>query len=320
MILLVLPFVSAKFPYYQETNGFTTIGNETFTGATPLANMSGTCTESGGDLVCFNQFSRYVHELITVDTDTNYTIFEGNIKVESTSSSGDFVFALCSNNATSSSNCFTAIRLTGSNIHSRRVWDGNSDTFEGWTADGTVEHIQLVYSNIAGAFWLTGFVNGTEVVKQLHDKDGDETTAVAVNTLIWGREIGGSAIIADSSTLDWVSFNGSVYNRPQPTPPDTTPPGLLDSFSWVTSSTPACRITNQPCETDDTTPTLNATMNETSTCASVANNSALQNSNYTDIINNYNGVECSTTGQADQECTDTNNPLSILFQRPQFIG
>ena len=81
------------------------------------------------------------------------------------------------------------------------------------------------------------------------------------------------------------------------------PPGLLDSSSWCTSCSPAQQITNQPWKTSDGTPTVNATMNISATCAIVANNTNVGNYNYTDIKTNYGGVDCSTTGGINQICT-----------------
>ncbi len=94
----------------------------------------------------------------------------------------------------------------------------------------------------------------------------------------------------------------SVFVR-EKTVPDITPPSLLNDDSWCTSCSPVQKIDNQPWLTGDITPTMNATMNESATCAIVANLTTPGNYNYTDIINDYGGVECTTTGGANQICT-----------------
>ncbi len=105
--------------------------------------------------------------------------------------------------------------------------------------------------------------------------------------------------------------NLTIRTVPHIIVPDLTPPGLLDSDAWCTSCSPVQQITNQPWNTTDTTPTINATINESATCAIVANDTETQNSNYTDIINSYSGVACTTTGGANQICTvQESNALS----------
>jgi hypothetical protein len=85
---------------------------------------------------------------------------------------------------------------------------------------------------------------------------------------------------------------------------NTTPfAGLVDDDAWCISCEPDQKLDNQPFETDDLTPTINATLNESGTCAIIADNTgAVPNYNYTDILTN-GGVECSTTGGINQLCT-----------------
>lgn len=104
-------------------------------------------------------------------------------------------------------------------------------------------------------------------------------------------------------------------------PTDATPPGLLDSYSWCTSCSPVQQITDQPWKTDDTTPTINATTNESATGAIIGNDSAVGNYNYTDIMNVHYGAECTTTGSTDHICTvPDNQSLSIGYPRYVCVG
>src|SRR3990167_2391500 len=73
--------INAQTSAYQLDNGLVKTGNETHTGATPLANYTGTCEAIGGFLSCSDvgeQRSVYNYKLINISTNSrNFTLYDG---------------------------------------------------------------------------------------------------------------------------------------------------------------------------------------------------------------------------------------------------
>jgi hypothetical protein len=121
-----------------------------------------------------------------------------------------------------------------------------------------------------------------------------------------------------NSWVDEIAFfNGTDY----PEQSDVTPPALASSDSaGCTSCVPYESIVQQPWETDDTTPTINASMDEAATCAIIGANGNAPNYNYSDTIAK-GGVECTTTGGTPQTCTiQASNSFNISDYNVVCVG
>lgn len=128
---------------------------------------------------------------------------------------------------------------------------------------------------------------------------------------------GGSA--GEDFNLTFISVYSMSLGYPQ-TVPDTTPPELSNPDEvWCQSCNPYQQIIDNPWITDDTTPTSNFTMNEKSTCATMGNESGLNNYNYTDMIAN-GGVECSSTGATVQTCSIQVSNAFTVGENKQICG
>ena len=138
--------------------------------------------------------------------------------------------------------------------------------------------------------------NATTIAKTALCRGADNLTVMFNKTIDNGGSSHQFHQKESASPLLAAMFNWSFTS-------DITPPGLLNNDAWCTSCDPVQKIDNQPWITEDPTPGLNATLNKSGTCAVVLNKTFVGNYNYTDIITNYGGIECSTTGGINQICT-----------------
>lgn len=221
LFLLALPLVIADddlFPYYYVSDdAFSKTGNETF-GDSNFNNWSVSgCAVVGGVLTCdgANDKANYVHELIDVDTNPiNYTMFEADIALLSTSEGGCFV--LIANHDNDS----VGVEDQGFNIRKEvggsgcaRIVDGEANGWisSKWCFDGTVNHIKLVIKQGTQAGRATGllYVNGT-----LDGAITDISRTAGVYSkpkyMLWGTDW--HANKAHFTIDNLVSYNGSVYN------------------------------------------------------------------------------------------------------------
>lgn len=236
-------------------------------------------------------YSYEVYYLLTdVDTDNVYSFDGGStfINVQKPSD-GDYHPAI------------TGGCLDGDNIISM-----NSTTIGSWIRIRIVRD-RLTYG-MTGEMWY----NETDTYKKCNSTNS--AFASSQSRLSWsfaGGNGGSGGGIFENFKL-WRNFG---YNTSEPwfesaSLEDYSPPKVEDF--GCTSCIPYQDMNNQPFKSIDETPTINATIDETATCAIVANETNPGNYNYTDIIADYGGVECTTTGSPNQICTvQSSDALSI---------
>lgn len=253
--ILVYAIHSGGNPYYEaigwEGDALIKTGNESFDHNDALLNWTykdGTKCETNnaeGYLSCgFSQEALYVHELIDADKNSiNYTILDAYMKVTDGTATG-FIFTGYSANFTGGgswySNAAVSLRLqneddngagcvntpSGSDknaISLQRWGDTGGETFDwmdGWCADGTEQHIQIVIDGTGNNF-AYGFVNGTHVATMTPLENQGSTTKAVPKFALFGIATYGNKVSFNVS--HWVSYNGSKYTHSGVAPPPVDP-------------------------------------------------------------------------------------------------
>ncbi len=322
VMILLVPLVFAGFPFSEYFSKFISTGNETFTGTSPLANWSGTCTVSGGNLICDNtQTSLYIHELIDGDTQvgTNITLFEGDIALME-STDADFVAeGLWRNNTGFITDIVLALRVdnndqAGGEVELTNLGDSGAcqgtqgPVMTGWFGDATVQHIKIIF-NREGSGTAWGFVNDTLVATCTPIQRNGGTTSDSPIYWHWGRNDLPSAS-AKLEISNWVSYNGSFYNASEEII-DSTPPVIQ---LGINNTSPKVNeyINISFNVTDDTAPTvgnltINWTTGTTITNFTISTNSDLHN--VTQIIDTRGNVinfsACFRDAEDNYACNST---------------